>query len=223
MARVSPRLCLALAALGFVSLLALVVTADNVVTRADLSVVEAIAGDRTSLLGTIARAVSWLGNVVVLGTLGTLAAWLLRSRGAPWARALLPAGALALAAIVDPLVKLVVGRPRPPLELAEVIETATGYPSGHSAQSAAFWLAVAFAFSTRATPRRRAVALGVAAMITALVGLSRVVLGVHSPTDVLGGWALGGACALAAIEVSERWALRDRQATDEPQAAPARD
>ncbi len=207
MGHVHWRIWAALAALLFVGALAFVVTADNPVTRADLEIVEAIAGDRTSAVGVAARAASWFGNIVVLGSLAALAAWLLRSRGAGWPQALLPAGALLLAAVLDPLAKLAVGRPRPPLELAEVIESASGYPSGHSAQSAAFWLAAAFAVAATPRGRRRAVVLG--AVIAACVGFSRVVLGVHSPTDLLGGWALGAACALLAIECAERAARRD--------------
>lgn len=194
--------------------LAFVVTGENWVTRLDLDIVQGVSADRTDALGVVARTVSWLGNVLVLGALAALAAVILRRAGRPWTAALLPASALAAAAVLDPLAKLAVGRPRPPAELAEVVETATGYPSGHSAQAAAFWFALAFAVAT--TPRGRRRALAVATLIVVLVGVSRVVLGVHSPSDVLGGWCLGGAIALLAIEIAER--IERRRGT--PPASP---
>ena len=194
--------------------LAFVVTGENWVTRLDLDIVQGVSADRTDALGVVARTVSWLGNVLVLGALAALAAVILRRAGRPWTAALLPASALAAAAVLDPLAKLAVGRPRPPAEIAEVVEKATGYTSGHSAQAAAFLFALAFAVAT--TPRGRRRALAVATVIVVLVGVSRVVLGVHSPSDVLGGWCLGGAIALLAIEIAER--IERRRGT--PPASP---
>ncbi len=199
---VPPRVAAAAFALLVMVVLALVVSGENWVTRADLDVVQGVAADRTGVLGSVARAVSWFGNVLLLGAVAAVGAFVLRRSGAPWHLAVLPALAITTAAVVDPLVKLAVGRPRPPAELAEVVERATGFPSGHSAQAAALWFALAFAVSTGARGRRRA--LAVATCVVALVGVSRVVLGVHSPTDVLGGWCLGGAIALLAIEVVDR-------------------
>jgi membrane-associated phospholipid phosphatase len=65
------------------------------------------------------------------------------------------------------------------------------FPSGHATSSMAF----AAAAVTLAWPtRRRWQVLGVAAAFTFLVGLSRVALAVHYPSDILGGWALAIAC-----------------------------
>lgn len=211
--RVPQRIQVAAVALLAMMLLAPFVTADNWLTRADLDLVEAAARERSAAFTTVAEAVSWLGNVLLLGTLATVTAIALRWRGAEWSRVLLPAGALAAAAILDPLAKLAVGRPRPPAELAEIVESATGYPSGHSAQAMAFWLALAWALSSGPGSHRRT--LQVSGVVILLVGLSRIVLGVHSPTDVIGGWCLGLACALVAIELVAR-------RSQEPRSAPAR-
>ncbi|MCV4600184.1 phosphatase PAP2 family protein, partial [Escherichia coli] len=63
-------------------------------------------------------------------------------------------------------------------------------------------------------PRRRMAAyiLAVAVLLTGLVGVSRVYLGVHWPTDVLAGWALGAAWALLCLLVSTvlRWRAGQR-------------
>src|SRR5690606_17887560 len=71
------------------------------------------------------------------------------------------------------------------------------FPSGHATSSAVVYLTLG-ALLTRVQPRRRikAYVLGVALALTLLVGLSRVYLGVHWPSDVLAGWALGAGWAM---------------------------
>nr|WP_246852362.1 phosphatase PAP2 family protein [Patulibacter sp. SYSU D01012] len=119
---------------------------------------------------------------------------------------------LGVGAALAGVAKAIVERPRPPLALHEVVERSSGFPSGHSTQSAAGWLALGLVVAA-ATGRRWAVAA--CAAVVVLVGLSRVVLGVHSPTDVLGGWALGTATAVAVTTLG-RAALARR-----PPAAPS--
>lgn len=181
-------------ALLLLLVLAFVVSGRNAITRADVDIVEWAAGERTSFVAQVAEGVSWLGNILVLGALTVLAGIASALRRGRHALTLLPVAALAAAAILDPLAKLAVGRPRPPAELAEVIESATGFPSGHSAQAAAAWIGIALLIAASSRRPVRWFVLGIA--VAALVGVSRVVLGVHSPTDVVGGWSLGLACVL---------------------------
>ncbi|HEX6375966.1 MAG TPA: phosphatase PAP2 family protein [Allosphingosinicella sp.] len=70
------------------------------------------------------------------------------------------------------------------------------FPSGHSANAMAVWLAIAL-LATSPRLRRPAVALALA--IAFVTGLSRLVLGVHWPSDVVGGWALGAAWTLLLV------------------------
>jgi membrane-associated phospholipid phosphatase len=90
------------------------------------------------------------------------------------------------------MIKLLVARPRP---TSGVLVEALGYafPSGHSTAAAAGWLAAALvAGSLSRSFAPRVSLLAAALLVVALVGVSRIYLGVHAATDVLGGWALGG-------------------------------
>ncbi|ANP48043.1 hypothetical protein ATE48_11595 [Candidatus Viadribacter manganicus] len=88
-------------------------------------------------------------------------------------------------------------RPRPDL-VAHVVETTSmSFPSGHAMLSAVTYLTLG-ALIARTQEKRwlRGYVLGGAILVTLLIGLTRVYLGVHWPTDVLAGWCLGAAWAL---------------------------
>ena len=111
------------------------------------------------------------------------------------------AGGIALAG----LLKLVYARPRPLLVPHLVDVTSTSFPSGHATDSAIVYLTLA-ALLARTVPGRslRIYIVGVAALLTLLIGVSRVYLGVHWPSDVVAGWAIGAAWALACSLVHAR-------------------
>jgi undecaprenyl-diphosphatase len=89
-------------------------------------------------------------------------------------------------------------RPRPELVPHGAEVYTASFPSGHSMMAAVVYLTLG-ALLARTEPDRvvKAYILAVAVLVTLLVGSSRVYLGVHWPTDVLAGWSLGGAWALA--------------------------
>lgn len=203
-------LCLVvLAVLGFV------VRGSNVVTRLDADVVDGIAEGRSAGLVDVARVLTQLGDGLALGVL-------LLAAGAAFtalrvlrpAAAFTPALSLAAGAVLAPTQKAIVERPRPPVALHEVVERSSGFPSGHAAQSAAGWLALGLvlAYATRSAGRHRSDGaapgrgrrwfLVASVLIVLAVGASRVVLSVHSPTDVLAGWLLGLSCAVVVVRVA---------------------
>ena len=101
--------------------------------------------------------------------------------------------------VVNTLIKVLVGRPRPTIvsHLAEA--GGSSFPSGHSFNSAVVYMAIALALAALSARRgvRWSLIAGAAAL-TALIALSRVWLGVHYPSDVLAGWLGGMGWALTA-------------------------
>lgn len=106
--------------------------------------------------------------------------------------ALVILGATISGSLVVTLLKGFFQRPRPTLVDHLVIEHSASYPSGHAANSAIIYLTIAVLF-LRVEPslRTRIFVLSVAIFLTLAVGISRVALGVHWPSDVLAGWMFG--------------------------------
>jgi undecaprenyl-diphosphatase len=96
------------------------------------------------------------------------------------------------------LLKLIYARPRPDLVPHLVAVSSSSFPSGHATDSAIVYLTLA-ALLARTVPERpqRLWIIGAAILLTLLIGVSRVYLGVHWPSDVVAGWMIGAAWALA--------------------------
>ena len=141
-------------------------------------------------------------DVTALGGLGILAAltlfvagflWLQGNRRSMWLMLLAVAGGQAMST----LAKAGFDRPRPDLVPHGMQVYTASFPSGHSMMAAVTCLTLA-TLVARVQPTRalKAYVLTLAVLVTVAVGVSRVYLGVHWPTDVLAGWAAGAAWAL---------------------------
>ncbi|TDK38946.1 phosphatase PAP2 family protein [Rhizobium deserti] len=108
--------------------------------------------------------------------------------------------------LVSQVAKLGIARPRPDIvpHLVEVHNMS--FPSGHAMLSAVTYLTLA-ALLSRAEEYRstRIFLLGTGILLTLLIGISRIYLGVHYPTDVLGGWCAGATWAAGCWLVSRRF------------------
>lgn len=111
--------------------------------------------------------------------------------------ALFTAVAVSGGQLLSTVMKIGYARPRPDLVPHGAIVYTASFPSGHAMMSAVTYLTLAALFGrVQPEPRLKAYFLFVAALLTLLVGISRVYLGVHWPTDVLAGWTAGAAWAL---------------------------
>ena len=125
--------------------------------------------------------------------------------------------------LLSTLLKMGFDRPRPDLVPHGSIVYTASFPSGHSMLSAVVYLTLG-ALLARVQPRLvlKLYLIGLAMLITVAVGVSRVYLGVHWPTDVLAGWAVGAAWALlcwaAALWLQRRG--RVESPGPDPDAAP---
>lgn len=128
-----------------------------------------------------------LGSVYATLGLGLLATTLLSICRKPKAAFLLAATVIIERLAVDGL-KLVIGRPRPAFDLHPVVTSSSSFPSGHSGNSMAVFVAIAL---IAAPPAWRRTALATAICLSLIIGITRIFLGVHWPSDVVGGWSLG--------------------------------
>jgi undecaprenyl-diphosphatase len=146
-------------------------------------------------LRVVMRDITGLGGGTQLTLLVLTAAGLLIARQAI-RTALLLVVATASGGFLVALLKDRFGRPRPTLVDHLVEVHSASFPSGHAANSAIVFLTIATLVARVETTRReRIYTLAIAMLLTLLVGISRVYLGVHWPSDVLAGWLLGAGWA----------------------------
>jgi undecaprenyl-diphosphatase len=158
-----------------------------------------------------ARDITALGGVAVLALVTGIAAGFLLLDGKRH-MALFLCGSVVSGLIVGTILKDVFQRPRPDLVPRAAYVSGASFPSGHSMMSAVTYLTLG-ALLARSHERKRLKAyfLLLAILLTFAIGVTRVYLGVHWPTDVLAGWTAGAVwaslCWLAARILQERRTL----------------
>ena len=149
-----------------------------------------------------ARDITALGSVAVLTLLVAVIAGHLMLVGKARTGWFLVGAAMG-GTIISTVLKNIFDRPRPDLTGIVRIYTAS-FPSGHATASAVVYLTIgALLAASVARWSHKAFYLGVAIFLTLIVGLSRMYLGVHYPSDVLAGWLIGAGWAMACVLVAK--------------------
>ncbi|MGH2776710.1 MAG: bifunctional DedA family/phosphatase PAP2 family protein [Actinomycetota bacterium] len=168
---------------------------------------------RSPEVTTVMRGITFFGGAIaglVLMTAAIVAGYVkTRDVRQPAFLAFCLVGALGLA----PVIKLIVQRPRP--ELSPVMDVGGfAFPSGHATTSMIVFGALAFVLTRRLSWRTDVWIWAGAGVASFLIGFSRLYLGVHWLTDVVGGWALGLLwLALAGVVTEIAWAMREPRRT----------
>jgi undecaprenyl-diphosphatase len=144
--------------------------------------------------------ITWAGSTIAVVSVGIVVVAYAVVRWRRWSVALFMVLVVAGQFALSNGIKVAVERIRPDEPPLHVLP-GPSFPSGHATASAATWMAIALVLGRGASPRWRAVLAGMAAAIAAAVGCTRVFLGAHWTSDVLGGLLLGwtwfGVCAVA--------------------------
>ncbi|OHV42932.1 phosphatase PAP2 family protein [Pseudofrankia sp. BMG5.36] len=193
------------------------------VISADARLQRDVIGQRAGWLTPLARTVTNLGAApVVYGVVAALGA-ALWWRTRQW---VLPVGAIALlwaGQTVRVAINQVIARPRPPQALWLVHPGGYAFPSGHTTMATIGYGLAAVLLLRLLSGGRIAVAVvsAGAAVLAVAVGLSRVYLGVHWPSDVAGGWSLGVAWLALAASIVCLYRRRPTKPPPPPAPAPA--
>lgn len=169
--------------------------------RLDHFVLDALYAGGDGLRSGFALVVTRLGDPdLLLFVTGLIALVLIASRNRRPAILLL-AISLSGRAIVD-LQKALIARPRPDAHLHLIGTRTDSFPSGHAASSMMVWLTLALLIPVGA--RWRSPAIAAALFASFLSGLSRPMLGVHYPSDVIAGWSFGLFWVLLLVRLTAR-------------------
>jgi len=160
----------------------------------------AAATHRTAFLSEVAINVTALGSGPVVVAIALLVAAYAIASGRP--RIVLAVGWTPLAFLLDNVFKLLLHHPRPTVAMI-ALPPDYSFPSGHAVAASALYVTLAMIAASaerRAGPRRLLIASGI--VVALVVAWSRVYLGVHYLTDVVGGLILGTAGAIVAARVA---------------------
>lgn len=210
---------------GFVELADEVVEGETHATDEKILMTLRSAGDPTDPLGPawveeIGRDFTALGGVGVLTLISFMASGYLLLIGKKRS-AIFMLAAVGTGIVASVVLKTGFDRPRPDLVPHGSLVYTKSFPSGHSMMAAVTYLTIG-ALLMRAQLRRaaRAYILAAAMLVAALVGISRVYLGVHWPTDVLAGWTAGGMWASTCWLIARYLQRRGRVEEPEEPAPP---
>lgn len=153
----------------------------------DNAIYETIIKIMNSNITAIMIFISFLGSAITLITLALASIFLVKDK--KYSKLIMLN--LALSFILNRILKLIIARPRPP-RLRLVIENGYSFPSGHSMVSFAFYGFLIYLINKNLKNKKIKYPLIILlSLLILLIGISRIYLGVHYVTDVLGGYIIG--------------------------------
>ena len=168
----------------------------------DQAVVMSVADHRTDLLNTLAVNLTALGSAPVVTLIAVCVT--LYAFAAGRQRIVLALLWTPLSFLLDDVLKLLFQHPRPTQAIIAIPDSYS-FPSGHAVAASALYITLALiAAQSERRERPRRIVVGTGVSIAVLVAWSRVYLGVHYFSDVIGGLLLGGAGSIAAALVLSR-------------------
>jgi undecaprenyl-diphosphatase len=153
---------------------------------------------------TLMNAVSWLGRPPFLAAVATIAAVYVLRHGRRRLAAFVVTTAV-LGGLVDTAVKVLVNRPRPVLDNPLAHAFGKSFPSGHAMSSTVVYGALLLVFLPVVPRRGRPWAVAATVTLVLAIATSRIALGVHFLSDVLGGVVLGLAWLVASVAAFRIW------------------
>jgi len=162
----------------------------------DLATIQVVrAADREAILGFLGPTTE-LGSTAAV-TLVAILTLVIGVAAGPWRHGVIGAATIGLAALGVELIKTAVARTRPEILEPIYVEHGFSFPSGHATLSMVAYGILAVLVRRSFLPRAtRIIVFGVVAVLVFLIGLSRVWLGVHYPSDVIAGWVAGATVVL---------------------------
>jgi undecaprenyl-diphosphatase len=207
----------ALAALAFGAITQQVAGHDGMAVH-DPRVTAWMVAHRAGWLTSLLRVITWLGSTAVIIPLAVIVGGFFVLRRRRWQPLALLAAAVAGAVGLYDIVKPLIGRPRPPSAIWIGHFSGAAFPSGHAAQSVAFYAMLAIVLGAGRSASAKTMLWSVAALVALVVGGSRIYLGAHWLTDVLGGYVLGASWVAAVVVVV--LAISSRRTSGAELAAP---
>lgn len=165
---------------------------NHSIARFDTPLIEMIQGWETTWLTMVMKVVTWIGTVYGVGTIVVIGFIILSFKLRSRQQAFLLLGTVAGSIILNSLLKNVFQRDRPTIN---IILEASGhsYPSGHAMMALALYSTLAFiAWHYVKTTTSRLALILFAILMILLVGMSRIYLGAHYPSDIVGGYVASG-------------------------------
>ena len=166
----------------------------------DNAIYETIIKIMNSNITAIMIFISFLGSAITLITLALASIFLVKDK--KYSKLIMLN--LALSFILNRILKLIIARPRPP-RLRLVIENGYSFPSGHSMVSFAFYGFLIYLINKNLKNKKIKYPLIILlSLLILLIGISRIYLGVHYVTDVLGGYIIGLIYLIVFIKVLKK-------------------